>query len=44
MDETFRVLKDKWGTMDFLVHAIGFSNKDELEGRYINTPRPKTSP
>ena len=37
MDETFRVLKDKWGTMDFLVHAIGFSNKDELEGRYINT-------
>src|SRR5690606_21118209 len=37
MDETFRVLKEKWGTMDFLVHAIGFSNKDELEGRYINT-------
>jgi enoyl-[acyl-carrier protein] reductase I len=37
MDETFRVLKDKWGTMDFIVHAIGFSNKDELEGRYINT-------
>ena len=37
MDETFRVLKDKWGTMDFLVHAIGFSNKDELEGRYIDT-------
>jgi enoyl-[acyl-carrier protein] reductase I len=37
MDETFRVLKDKWGTMDFLVHAIAFSNKDELEGRYIET-------
>lgn len=37
MDETFRVLKDKWGTMDFLVHAIGFSNKEELEGRYIDT-------
>jgi enoyl-[acyl-carrier-protein] reductase (NADH) len=37
MDETFRVLKEKWGTMDFLVHAIGFSNKDELEGRYIDT-------
>jgi NAD(P)-dependent dehydrogenase (short-subunit alcohol dehydrogenase family) len=28
MDETFRVLKDKWGTMDFLVHAIGFSDKE----------------
>jgi len=37
MDETFRVLKEKWGTMDFLVHAIGFSNKEELEGRYIET-------
>ena len=37
MDETFRVLKDKWGTMDFLVHAIGFSNKEELDGRYIDT-------
>jgi enoyl-[acyl-carrier protein] reductase I len=37
MDETFRVLKDKFGTIDFLVHAIGFSNKEELEGRYINT-------
>ena len=37
MDEMFRVLKDKWGTMDFLVHAIAFSNKEELEGRYIET-------
>src|SRR6218665_2621539 len=41
MDETFRVLKDKWGTMDFLVHAIAFSNKDELEGRYIDTSAEK---
>ena len=37
MDETFRVLKETWGTMDFLVHAIGFSDKNELEGRYIDT-------
>jgi len=37
MDETFRVLKEKWGKLDFLVHAIGFSNKEELEGRYIDT-------
>lgn len=37
LDETFRVLKDKWGTIDFLVHAIAYSNKDELEGRYIET-------
>ena len=37
MDETFRQLKDRWGTIDFLVHAIGFSNKEELDGRYIDT-------
>lgn len=37
MDETFRVLKEKWGKLDFLVHAIGFSNKEELEGRYVDT-------
>ena len=37
MDETFRVLKDTWGEMDFLVHAIGFSDKNELEGRYVDT-------
>lgn len=37
MDETFKTLKEKWGKLDFLVHAIGFSNKDELEGRYVDT-------
>ncbi len=37
LDETFRILKEKWGTIDFLVHAIAYSNKDELEGRYIET-------
>lgn len=37
MDKTFAILKEKWGKLDFLVHAIGFSNKEELEGRYIDT-------
>ena len=37
MDETFRQIKARWGGLDFLVHAIGFSNKDELDGRYIDT-------
>jgi enoyl-[acyl-carrier protein] reductase I len=37
MDETFRQIKEKWGRLDFMVHAIGFSNKDELEGRYLDT-------
>ena len=40
MDETFRQIKEKWGKLDFLVHAIGFSNKEELEGRYIETGHP----
>ena len=37
MDETFRQIKERWGHLDFLVHAIGFSDKNELEGRYIET-------
>ena len=37
MDETFNQLKQRWGKLDFLVHAIGFSNKEELDGRYIDT-------
>jgi len=34
---TFAVIKEKWGKLDFLVHAIAFSNKDELNGRYVDT-------
>ncbi len=37
IDKTFATLKEKWGGLDFLVHAIGFSNKEELEGRYVDT-------
>jgi enoyl-[acyl-carrier protein] reductase I len=37
MDETFRQIKERWGHLDFLVHAIGFSDKNELDGRYIDT-------
>jgi enoyl-[acyl-carrier protein] reductase I len=39
MDATFDKLKAKWGKMDFLVHAIGFSDKNELRGRYVDTSR-----
>ncbi len=31
--------KEKWGEIDFIVHAIGFSDKSELRGQYINTSR-----
>ena len=37
MKNTFEIIKDKWGKIDFLVHAIGFSNKDELRGKYVET-------
>ena len=37
MNNVFETLKNKWGELDFLVHGIGFSNKDELRGKYYNT-------
>jgi enoyl-[acyl-carrier protein] reductase I len=39
IDETFAVLQEKWGKMDFLVHAIGFADKNFLRGRFLDTPR-----
>lgn len=40
MDACFKQLEDKWGTIDFLVHAIAFAGKDELVGSFTeNTTR-----
>ena len=39
MDSLFARLAEKWGKIDFLVHAIGFSDKNELRGRYVDTSR-----
>lgn len=39
MDALFASLKEEWGHIDFLVHAIGFSDKNELRGRYVDTSR-----
>ena len=39
MDAVFARLGEAWGGMDFLVHAIGFSDKNELKGRYADTTR-----
>ena len=39
LDACFAALKDRWGTMDFLIHAIAYSDKNELTGRFINTSR-----
>ncbi|MCB2125184.1 MAG: SDR family oxidoreductase [Rhodobacteraceae bacterium] len=39
LDACFAALKDRWGRMDFLVHAIAYSDKTELTGRFVNTSR-----
>ncbi|MEM6851750.1 MAG: enoyl-ACP reductase [Pseudomonadota bacterium] len=40
MEAAFAAIKDKWGTLDFLVHAIAFSDKEELKGSFVaNTTR-----
>ena len=39
LDAAFAAIKERWGTMDFLIHAIAFSDKSELTGRFINTSR-----
>jgi enoyl-[acyl-carrier protein] reductase I len=37
IDAVFDVLKQKWGRIDFVVHAIAFSDRDQLDGRYLET-------
>ncbi len=37
IDAAFEELKRVWGTIDFVVHAIGFSDKEQLDGRYVDT-------
>jgi enoyl-[acyl-carrier protein] reductase I len=39
LDAAFAALRDRWGTMDFLIHAIAYSDKAELQGRFIHTSR-----
>jgi enoyl-[acyl-carrier protein] reductase I len=37
LDLAFAALADRWDSIDFLVHAIAFSDKEELKGRYVDT-------
>ncbi len=37
LDTAFDTLKQRWETIDFVVHAIGFSDKNELRGKYVDT-------
>jgi enoyl-[acyl-carrier protein] reductase I len=37
IDAAFEALKAEWGNLDFVVHAIAFSDRDQLDGRYVDT-------
>jgi len=37
LDRTFETLRSRWETIDFLVHAVGFSDKNELRGKFVDT-------
>ena len=39
LDRAFTAISDRWGGLDFLVHAIAYSDKNELSGRFIDTSR-----
>ena len=39
IENTFKDIKNKWETIDFVLHSIAFSDKDELKGKYIKTSR-----
>jgi enoyl-[acyl-carrier protein] reductase I len=39
VDATFDILEKEWGGLDFVVHAIGWADKQYLRGRYVDTPR-----
>ena len=39
LDAVFASLKKEWGTIDFLVHSLAFSDREELKGRYVDTSR-----
>ena len=39
VDAVFAGIEQQWGALDFYVHAIGFSDKNELKGRYADTTR-----
>ena len=39
LETVFNKIKENWGKIDFVVHAIAYSDKDELKGEYINTTR-----
>src|ERR1700676_3669048 len=44
LDRTFAAIADRWRRLDFVVHAIAFSDKEELKGKYVDTTRGNFAP
>ena len=43
VEHVFDVIKKKWGSLDFVVHALAFSDRNELRGTLLPTPRARIS-
>ena len=39
IDALFEKVKERWGSLDILIHSVAFANKEDLEGRFVNTSR-----
>lgn len=39
MDSVFAAVKESWGGLDFLIHSIAYANREDLEGRFVDTSR-----
>lgn len=39
LDATFEAIRQAWGSLDFVLHAVAFSNKEELKGKYVQTSK-----
>ena len=39
IDSVFKTVEEKWGGVDVLIHAVAFANREDLEGRYVDTSR-----
>lgn len=39
LDALFEAIRKKWGTIDILIHSLAFANREDLEGRFVNTSR-----
>jgi enoyl-[acyl-carrier protein] reductase I len=39
LDALFKRVEEKWGSLDILIHSVAFANKEDLDGRFVNTSR-----